>query len=418
MLFYLFACFIDEYIVVSDSASGASSVAYWLANFIFDFSLMFAYVIVFGIVLAIFCPNTYTDDGYGYVIGAGFFFCMSSVFRYYIFSYFIDDVRLAQSLYFYGTIGIVFVLIDIWLNVLFTSANGNINNPSVHALAMVFSCIDPTFGWYSIILYQNNFLGVITQNSGSFWSPAIAGDLLLMMMISVLIYGFIFIFVTENALGGVASLQCTTHSSAASPVKPMQVEGPGVEVHTIHAHRDIEYGKKRNSKKNDVAASRGVAIDDPDVIAEREKVYEIADRGVLNGKDNAIFICNLRKIYYARGSVPSKVAVQDINLSIPQGEIFGLLGANGAGKTTLLKMVSGLVSTSFILVHLDSLDSIFHMVYYRKPLQVALPSLTATTWSGRRVRRSDPWVCARSSTPSWSACQCARTCCSSDASRA
>lgn len=400
-------------------------MAYWLANFIFDFTVMFSYVIVFGIVLAIFCPNTYTEDGYGYVIGAGFLFVLSSVFRYYIFSYFIDDVRLAQSLYFYGTIGIVFVLIDIWLNVLFTTANGNINNPAVHTLAMIFSCIDPTFGWYSIILYQNNFLGVLTQNSGSFWSSAIAGDLLVMMMASVLIYGFIFIFVTENAFGGVTSLQCTTHSSAAKPVKPMQVEGDSdnaAEVHAIHAHRDIEYGKKRSNKKGDVAVARGVAIDDPDVIAEREKVYEIADRGVLNGKENAIFICNLRKIYYARGSVPSKVAVQDINLSIPQGEIFGLLGANGAGKTTLLKMVSGLVSghASLSLAGLNNyiVDYFVYYLCFRKRLPLVSRSSTATTLFGRPARRRDPWVCARSSTPWWSAYLCARTCCSSGASRA
>ncbi len=36
-------------------------------------------------------------------------------------------------------------------------------------------------------------------------------------------------------------------------------------------------------------------------------------------------------------------AVQDVNFSIGQGEIFGLLGPNGAGKTTTVKMLSGLV---------------------------------------------------------------------------
>lgn len=38
-----------------------------------------------------------------------------------------------------------------------------------------------------------------------------------------------------------------------------------------------------------------------------------------------------------------KVAVQDISLSVPEGEIFGLLGPNGAGKSTLIKMLIGLV---------------------------------------------------------------------------
>lgn len=39
-------------------------------------------------------------------------------------------------------------------------------------------------------------------------------------------------------------------------------------------------------------------------------------------------------------------AVQDVNLSVNQGEIFGLLGPNGAGKSTLVKMLVGLVNPS------------------------------------------------------------------------
>ncbi len=39
----------------------------------------------------------------------------------------------------------------------------------------------------------------------------------------------------------------------------------------------------------------------------------------------------------------SKVAVQDLTLSVPRGEVFGFLGPNGAGKTTSIKMLLGLV---------------------------------------------------------------------------
>ena len=38
-----------------------------------------------------------------------------------------------------------------------------------------------------------------------------------------------------------------------------------------------------------------------------------------------------------------KVAVNEIDLTIKQGELFALLGVNGAGKTTLIKMLSGLI---------------------------------------------------------------------------
>jgi ABC-2 type transport system ATP-binding protein len=42
----------------------------------------------------------------------------------------------------------------------------------------------------------------------------------------------------------------------------------------------------------------------------------------------------------------AKVAVRDLNLSIPTGELFAFLGPNGAGKTTTIKMVVGLLRPS------------------------------------------------------------------------
>jgi ABC-2 type transport system ATP-binding protein len=42
-------------------------------------------------------------------------------------------------------------------------------------------------------------------------------------------------------------------------------------------------------------------------------------------------------------SYSGKVAVDNLSLAAPPGEIFALLGANGAGKTTTLKMLTGLL---------------------------------------------------------------------------
>ena len=50
-----------------------------------------------------------------------------------------------------------------------------------------------------------------------------------------------------------------------------------------------------------------------------------------------IEICNATKLY------GPKVAVQDLSLSVPAGEIFAFLGPNGAGKTTTIKMLCGLL---------------------------------------------------------------------------
>ena len=37
-----------------------------------------------------------------------------------------------------------------------------------------------------------------------------------------------------------------------------------------------------------------------------------------------------------------KTVLQSLNLSVPKGSIFGLLGANGCGKTTLIRILAGL----------------------------------------------------------------------------
>ncbi len=47
-----------------------------------------------------------------------------------------------------------------------------------------------------------------------------------------------------------------------------------------------------------------------------------------------------------RKSYGHKVAVADLTLAVPRGEVFGFLGPNGAGKSTAVKMLLGLVRPS------------------------------------------------------------------------
>ncbi len=51
----------------------------------------------------------------------------------------------------------------------------------------------------------------------------------------------------------------------------------------------------------------------------------------------AISIHKLRKAY------STVVAVDDVSLEVPRGEIFGLLGPNGAGKTTAIRMLMDII---------------------------------------------------------------------------
>lgn len=75
--------------------------------------------------------------------------------------------------------------------------------------------------------------------------------------------------------------------------------------------------------------------DEPlDVAAERTKAATV-------GKESGIGIVNLRKEFQTADE--TKVAVSNLSLAVPQGEVFGLLGHNGAGKTTTISILTGIL---------------------------------------------------------------------------
>lgn len=63
----------------------------------------------------------------------------------------------------------------------------------------------------------------------------------------------------------------------------------------------------------------------------------------VSGRSGIINLESLSKTYRRSKGAPVK-AVHDLSLSVPAGQICGLVGPNGAGKTTVLKTIAGLVS--------------------------------------------------------------------------
>jgi ABC-2 type transport system ATP-binding protein len=70
---------------------------------------------------------------------------------------------------------------------------------------------------------------------------------------------------------------------------------------------------------------------------------------------NILSVKNLKKIY-SNKQTEDTYALNDLNLDVKEGEIFGLLGPNGAGKTTFINILAGTVIKSAGQVNVCSFD--------------------------------------------------------------
>lgn len=72
----------------------------------------------------------------------------------------------------------------------------------------------------------------------------------------------------------------------------------------------------------------------------------------------------------------NKIAVNNLNLEIKEGELFSLLGTNGAGKTTTLKMLSTLIKPTSGSIFINELDLTKNKQKIKEILNIS-PQVTA-----------------------------------------
>lgn len=61
-------------------------------------------------------------------------------------------------------------------------------------------------------------------------------------------------------------------------------------------------------------------------------------------------------VEHLRMEYADNVAIENLNLEVSEGEVFGLIGPNGAGKTTLIRILATLLEPTYGKVRIDGID--------------------------------------------------------------
>ncbi len=71
----------------------------------------------------------------------------------------------------------------------------------------------------------------------------------------------------------------------------------------------------------------------------------------MNSSDFAVHTSKLSKVYKDFWGRPKVRALEELDLTIRRGEVFGLLGPNGSGKSTTIKLLLGLIFPTYGSAH-------------------------------------------------------------------
>ncbi|MBP2057510.1 ABC-2 type transport system ATP-binding protein [Lactobacillus colini] len=112
-------------------------------------------------------------------------------------------------------------------------------------------------------------------------------------------------------------------------------------------------------------------------------------------KNNIIEVSNLNKVFKKQTKSSNLIsylktlilpeytyfqAVKDLNFQIPEGQIFGFIGANGAGKSTTIKMLTGILQPTSGNIVIDGYNPQNDRKEYVKEIGVVFGQRTQLWW--------------------------------------
>ncbi|KAL4429303.1 hypothetical protein ABPG74_002289 [Tetrahymena malaccensis] len=271
--------------------SGVTRFSYWTSNLFMD--------IIKYLIPALTCPwlayafkvNSLTDSSVFSAFYLIFILYGPAIILFtYVFSFLVKNYGNGQLFSFFMHIffGCVLSITIMILRLIYS-----MDNKGIEALAWILRFM-PSFCFsFSILNLTSRALYALSTTDGKMLDPfdlKIAGGDLLAMCLQIVIFGLLLVIIEKLGKRKLFSKESNI------PYQPKKLD------------YDVEEENQR------------VAQSDPN--------------------DFVVYVQGLRKVFYESGS-QYKVAVDNLNFAIQNGEVFCLLGVNGAGKTTTMRMLTG-----------------------------------------------------------------------------
>ncbi|KAL4429304.1 hypothetical protein ABPG74_002290 [Tetrahymena malaccensis] len=280
----------EEQIKHQQIVSGVSVFAYWVSNFFIDFAKYLIPGIICPLFALAFSVNSLTQDGVFSCFYIIFILYGPAIILFtYAFSFTSKNYGNAQlgSFFLHFVFGCIISITIFFLRIIPATA-------SASKIICWFVRLIPSLSFgLGILNMTSRSIYQVLENSPtkeSAWSINIAGGDILMIGLSIIFYSFIILLIEKFH-----SLQMFNKETDI-PFKPKKIDSD--------VQKEIEH----------------VKTSDP--------------------KDYVIHVNGLRKVFIENKN-NYKVAVDNINFCIKNGEVFSLLGVNGAGKTTTMRMLTG-----------------------------------------------------------------------------